>query len=402
MTAPPRDPRAPNLMTLVALAGVSALTMSVLLPSLPQIAAHFGTDYAFMQLSVSAYFAVTGLLQLAIGPLADRFGRRPVVLGAVGIFVLADIACIYAPSGEAFIAARLVQGAVVAGMALSRTIIRDIAPPERAASLIGYVTMGMAIAPMMGPAIGGWLGQSFGWQAIFWFLAALGAGLFALCWADLHETQRERAPDLTRQLRETPELIRARRFWGYVLTSALAAGTYYAYLGGAPIVAARIYGQGEAMTGLLMGLISLGYIGGNFLSGRLAHAWGMQRMILTGTLVATGCIAIAGLGVAAGITHPLMFFGAMIGVGLGNGMTLPSASVGLMNIRPRLAGTASGVGGAFMVIGGGALSAITGIIGQWGTTALPLIGFLGLVSAASVASGLWVRALERAAAARPA
>lgn len=391
----PASPARPNLMILIGLAGISAFTMSVILPALPSMAAHYGVDYAVMQLAVSLYFAFTGVLQLILGPLSDRYGRRPVLLFSIGGFTLASLFCTVAPTAGWLLAGRLAQGVVVSAMVLSRTIIRDTTSPEKAASLIGYVTMGMAVGPMLAPAIGGFLGETFGWQSIFLFTAAVGGTLWASCLVGLNETHVNRTGGFAKMRADAPALIRSRRFWGYVFTSGLAAGTYFAYLGGAPIIAVRIYGLGQTETGLFLGLISFGYIFGNYISGRFGGHWGSRVMLSAGTVVATaGIVAAAGM-VALGATHPIAFFGLMISVGLGNGMTLPSATVGLMNVRPSLAGTASGIGGAITIMGGGALSAATGIIGQWGENALPLAAFLFVVSLGSLLAAQYTLKVER-------
>ena len=123
----------PHVSTLMLIAGISALNMSIFLPSLAAMAVWFDTDYALMQLSVSAYLAVTALLQVVIGPISDRFGRRPVILWSMAIFVVATIGAVYAPSVEVFLAFRMMQGAVASAMVLSRAIVRDMFPQEQAA-----------------------------------------------------------------------------------------------------------------------------------------------------------------------------------------------------------------------------------------------------------------------------
>ena len=156
----------PHIMSLVAIAGLSALTMNIFLPSLPAMAKDLSVDYDRVQILVSGYIAMTALVQLIIGPLSDRYGRRPVMLGALAILLLASLVCMTAHSIELLTAARMAQTAVVAGLVLSRAIIRDMVPVEEAASMIGYVTMGMTLVPMVGPTVGGLLSDAFGWRAI--------------------------------------------------------------------------------------------------------------------------------------------------------------------------------------------------------------------------------------------
>lgn len=128
----------PHITTLVLLAGIGALSMNIFLPSLAAMAEYFETDYALVQLSISAYLGVIGVLQLIIGPLSDRYGRRPVMLWALAIFTLSTLGCLFAESIEVFLFFRALQAAVAAGIVLSRAIVRDMVPANEAASMIGY------------------------------------------------------------------------------------------------------------------------------------------------------------------------------------------------------------------------------------------------------------------------
>ena len=156
----------PHISTLILLAGLSALAMNIFLPSLPGMVAYFNTEYRLIQLSVALYLGVNAALQLLMGPISDRWGRRPVILWGLGLFLVATLGCIAAPNVYVFLTFRMVQASVVVAMVLSRAIVRDMVPQDRAASMIGYVTMGMAVVPMIGPAFGGLLDEAFGWQAI--------------------------------------------------------------------------------------------------------------------------------------------------------------------------------------------------------------------------------------------
>ena len=145
----------PHIFTLIVLTGLGALSMNIFLPSLPAMSEHFSTDYRVMQLSVALYLAGSAVLQIVVGPISDRYGRRPVLLWGIGIFLVATLGCILAPTIEVFLAFRMLQAVVVVGLVLGRAVVRDMYPQDQAASQIGYVTMGMAVVPMIGPAIGG-------------------------------------------------------------------------------------------------------------------------------------------------------------------------------------------------------------------------------------------------------
>ncbi|HVG48421.1 MAG TPA: MFS transporter, partial [Rubellimicrobium sp.] len=260
----------PHIATLILCAGLPALSMSIFLPSLAHMAEHFGTSYAVMQLAVSGYLATTAVLQVAVGSVADSLGRRPVMIGAFALFVLATLGTLLAPSAGVFLAFRMMQGAVVTGIVLSRAVVRDTVGPEESASKIGYVTMGMSLIPMVGPMIGGALDEVWGWRASFVFLAVAGIGVLALVLADQGETARRKGGGFVEQMGHYPALLGSRRFWAYTLCATFASGAFYALLGGAAFVAGRVYGLSPLWTGIALGSPAIGYALGNFLSGRFS------------------------------------------------------------------------------------------------------------------------------------
>jgi DHA1 family bicyclomycin/chloramphenicol resistance-like MFS transporter len=385
----------PHVVTLVLLAGVSALNMNMILPSMPSLARHYAADYGVVALSVSAYLALTAALQLLLGPLSDRFGRRPVVLASLAVFLVATLGCMLAPNIQAFLGFRMLQSTVASGIVLSRAIVRDMAPPDQAASLLGYVTMGMSLIPMVGPMLGGLLDEAFGWQSIFLATLLFGVVVSVVVWADLGETNLARSASFTAQFRAYPELFRSRRFWGYATTAALASGAFFAFLGGGPWVASHVLGLDPSELGLYFGFIALGYMLGNFRSGRYAGAVGLNRMMLLGGLVGTGGMGLALALFALGDGRALTFFGSILFVGLGNGLLLPSANAGMVSVRPHLAGSASGLGGALMIGGGAGLSVLAGALLGPRTGAWPLLWVMFACSALSVLSALDVMRTAR-------
>lgn len=391
---------APHVTTLVAMTGLSALTMSVFLPSLPRMAAWFQTDYAFMQLSVALYLAMNAVLQVLVGPISDAMGRRPVLIWGFAIFLVATLGCIFAPTAGIFLAFRMLQAVIVVAMALSRAIVRDMYDQSQSASVLGYVTMGTAVVPMIGPAIGGWLDQNFGWQASFWLLFVTGIGVLALIWADAGETATSRGRPFRDQVREYPELLRSPRFWGYSMAAACASGAFFAYLGGAPFVGSTIYGLDPGQLGLYFGAPAIGYFAGNFLSGRYSVRIGVDPMVLAGTLLITLGMGLLLIVFALGHGSAEVFFGFMVFVGLGNGMTIPNATAGMLSVRPSLAGTASGLGGVLMIGGGAALSVLAGHLLSAESGAMPLIWIMFLSGVAAILSVLFVMARARSLARR--
>lgn len=363
----------PHIVTLILLAGLAALVMNIFLPSLPNMTAYFDTEYRIMQLSVAVYLGVNAVLQLVIGPISDKLGRRPVILWGIAGFCVATIGCIYAPNITVFLIFRMSQAVIVTAMVLSRAVIRDCVPQDQAASMIGYVTMGMAVVPMIGPAFGGMLDQAFGWQSNFWLLFILGVGMYWLTWSDLGETARISGLTLKQQFKQYPELLTSPRFWGYAMASGLASGAFFAYLGGAPFVGTEVFGMEPAELGLFFGAPAIGYFTGNFITGRFSARTGVNRMIYIGCLINAVGISLSLLVLWLGYGSQWSFFGFMTFVGLGNGMTIPNATAGMLSVRPHLAGTASGLGGSIMLGGGAGLSALAGILLVPGSGPWPLL-----------------------------
>ena len=335
----------PHTVTLVLLTGLSALSLNVILPSLPGIAAWYDADYGVAALAVSAYLGLTAVLQLVLGPLSDRFGRRPVLLACFTAFLVATVGCLLAPTIEVFLGFRMAQAVIASGIALSRAIVRDMVPPDKAASLLGYVTMGMSLVPMISPMIGGWLDETFGWQSVFVLMLVFGVAVTALMAVDLGETNAQPSASFIAQFRAYPELVRSHRFWGYALTAALASGAFFSLLGGGPWVATNLLGMSPSSLGFHFGFVSLGYLVGNFLSGRYATRVGLNGMMLCGALVATFGVLVVLLLFAVGLRTPFSFFGPILFVGLGNGLLLPSANAGIVSVRPHLAGRPRGLAG---------------------------------------------------------
>lgn len=360
-------------MTLVMLAGIAAVNMNIILPSLPALAIHFDTDYALVQLALSAYLFATAFLQIFIGPLSDRYGRRPIILVSTIVFIAASLITALATSFEMYMVGRILQTSIATGIVLSRAIVRDMVPMEKAASMIGYVTMGMALMPMLAPMFGGILQDLYNWQAVNYFTAFIGAFALILFWLDIGETNKHKSSSFAAQFSEYPELLSSRRFWGYSFSTMFASGAYFAFLGGAPFIAEHYYDITPSALGAYMASLGVGYIAGNFISGRYSQHLGIAKMMYSGAIIASIAILISMFLVILEIKHPAVFFVPLAGVGLGNGMTIPSCMAGIVSVKPTLAGSASGLGGAIMIGGGAALSVFAGLVLDHNSSPIPLL-----------------------------
>jgi Bcr/CflA subfamily drug resistance transporter len=345
--------------------------------------------------SIAGYAGTTTVLQLLIGPLSDRVGRRPVILASLAIFIGASLGCLLSTDVWTFLLFRTMQAAIVSGLALSRVIIRDAEPPQKAASLMGYLSIAWAIAPMVAPTLGGTLDQLFGWRSNFWAFLVFGAAMLALCWLDLGETNKNPSETFTKQFQAFPSLFRSRRFWGYSLCMAFSIGALYAFLSAAPLVATTVFRMSPAKLGIYMGSTAAGFIVGSFVSGRFAARFPLTTMMVVGRLVA--CVGLAaGLGLLlAGFVHEVSLFGPCVFLGFGNGVSMPSSNAGAMSVRPELVGSAAGLSGALSGAGGALMSGITSTIVSESNSAFVLLGMMFLSSAMALLAALFVHWLDR-------
>ena len=380
----------PHIGTLILLAGLGAMVMNIFLPSLPQMAEYFGTSYAVMQLSVPLYLIFSAVIQLFVGPISDNLGRRVVMIWALGLFMAATLGCILAPNATIFLLFRILQAIAATSMVLSRAVIRDLYSQEQSAAKIAYVTMGMALVPMLSPAVGGALEQFFTWKASFWTMFLIAGAILVVVVKDMGETAQVSQKSLLGQFKEYPELLRSPRFWGYALASAFCSGAFFAYLGGAPFVGSEIFGLSPFWLGILFGAPAVGYFLGNFLTSQYASRFGVNTLVLWGCLANAIGGSISLLIFMSGYGSALTFFGMMTFVGLGNGLCIPNATAGMLSVRPHLAGTASGLGGAIMIGGGAGLAVLVGALLTPETGAYPLLWLMLLTAFAGTVSILIV------------
>lgn len=372
--------------------------MNMIVPSLANIAEDLRADYAVISLALGGYLAVTALVQLGLGPLSDRIGRRPVLLVALAIFSVASLGCALAQSAGIFLAFRMLQAGAISGYVLSMAIVRDTQDGSDVASLLGRIGMAMALAPMVGPMLGSVLDMAFGWRAVFMLYMAIGLGLLCLAWFDVGETVRPPSANDDPEEKRLTNLLSEPLFWCYALCTAFSVSAFYVFLAGAPLIATAVFGITTAALGLSVGSITAGFMFGSFLTARLVSRYAPSRLMLAGRLVACGGMLIGLLVLAAGIVSPLLYFGSTICVGIGNGMTIPSSNASAMSVRPRLAGSAAGISGALTLTGGALLATVTGFLLAGSASAEGLLLLMLMTSAAGLLAALVAIRLEGQAA----
>lgn len=372
------------------MAGASVMAMNVFLPVLPLLARDLGVSDAGAQTVLTLYLAATGLMQLFIGPLSDRYGRRPVVLWSIVVFIIGSAVCLLSQSIEMLLFGRLLQASSAACMALSRAIVRDMHGRAKAASMIGYITMAMAVMPMISPTLGGFVGEAYGWRATFWVLLAVGFAILVLTWFDLGETHAPAKSSISRQIADYRELMALPPIWGYIATATLGAGAYFSFLGGAPFIGINIAGLSPAQLGPYFALVALGYMGGNFVSGRFSERIGIEPMMLYGSLVTVIGPLLTMFLMLSFTPRAEFLFVPMMFVGFGNGMTLPNATAGAVSVRPELAGSASGLAGALQIGIGALLATLAGALITVQNIAMPLYFVMLLSTLGATLSAFWM------------
>jgi DHA1 family bicyclomycin/chloramphenicol resistance-like MFS transporter len=292
------------------------------------------------------------------------------------------------------LAGRVLQGAGgCAGIVLGRAIIRDGYDRERAAAMMGYVAMGFAVAPLIGPAIGGFVDDHFGWRASFGLLCALGGLATIAAFIYLPETNRAAAPEQKRAglLESFAVLIKVPAFLAYASASALATAVFFAFLGGTPFVASSILKLSGTEYGAYFGLAAFGYLIGNFLTARFTARFGIARVIIIGGFVGFAAAVLMAVAFAFGHITTFTLFAPIFIVGISNGLILPNAIAGGVSVRPDLAGAAAGLSGSLQ-IGVGAIATV--VIG-WAVAATESAFLLSVLMAVFAALGLaaclWTR-----------
>jgi len=389
-TARLRTGAGPLLALLMAMTAIGPLSLNILVPATPGLVATLKTDPATVQLTVSLYLLGLAVSQLALGPLSDRFGRRPVVLCGLLVTVVSSFVALFASSIGEIILARTIQAfGASTGLVIGRAIIRDLYERERAAAMIGWVATVMVVAPMVTPLIGGILDTAFGWEATFVFVGVYALLVLFWSWTSLQETRPDHVTSggLRFLVRETRALFKSRAFNAYVLAATLGSATFFAFLGGSPHVVIELMGESSAAYGAWFIITAFGYMLGNFAAANLSPRFGIDTMIraglgieLLGALVTILAVWLFPFG------GPATIFPTQFLVSFGNGTLLPSAIAGAVSVRPQAAGTASGIVGCAQMAVGALAAQGTSWIVAGSMTALPMAFTILLIVLAAIGS----------------
>src|ERR1700754_3620532 len=270
------------LLMLVAMTGVAPISLYMLVPALPVLATTFGRGISVAQMTVSLYMVGIACSQIIMGPLSDRFGSRPVLLGGIGLMVVASAAGIFGETLPQLIASRFLQAlGGASGMVISRAIIRDLYSRDRISYMISLVIAVMMIAQMLSPLTGGLLEITFGWRAIFYLITAASLAIVIMIAFMLPETRRDRAEGSSFR-GDIGSLIRSRAFIGFVLCQVLASQTIFAFAGGGPYIVVTQMGRSSAEYGAWFATTAFAYLIGNVFCVRFAPRHSLEKLIWFG------------------------------------------------------------------------------------------------------------------------
>jgi MFS transporter, DHA1 family, multidrug resistance protein len=368
----------PNTFALTALlalmTALGPLSTDMYLPSLPAIGLSLGASTAQVQLTLSAFLLGFAMGQIFYGPFSDKYGRRPLLLGGLALFIVASLLCMIAPGIELLIAARFLQALGAAGpIVLARAVVRDLYEGPRAARELARMGTIMGLVPAAAPVLGGYVQRFLGWPAHFAVAAACGIFGGIVISQKLPETMKtpSLAPiSLGGILKGFAALTDNKGFLAYLALMALAYGGLFAYISGSSFVLQGIYHLSEVAFGLAFAVGVAGYIGGTLAAQRLVPRAGIDTTIAVGVacLAAGGLIMLAcvllGRGHPAEIVMPMALY--LFGVGL----VMPQAMAGALMPFPDRAGSASSLCGFVQMLGGALIGAMVGHF--LGASALPL------------------------------
>jgi DHA1 family bicyclomycin/chloramphenicol resistance-like MFS transporter len=358
------------------------LSTDLYLASLPGLAADFAVTPAAVQRTLSLFVFGFGSAQLVSGPLSDRFGRRPVLIGGLSVYLLSGLACALAASLDWLVAARFVQAVgCCTAVVVARAIIRDAYAPAEGARVLAKASSMLSLAPILGPILGGYLQVTFGWRAAFVTLAIAGAMVWIAAWRSMKESNKKPNPDAMRPgnlIRTYHGVVRTPAFWAYALPGAISYASIFVFISGTPFVLIKILGVPTQYYGYLFAFGVCGYLGGTLICRRLLGSIGVARVLALGTAVGLA----GGLGflllVLAGVSHWTLVVVAQFVVMTAHGINFPCTQSGSLAPFPEKAGAAAGLFGCLVMYA--ALAAGTWVGGSHDGTLLPLASISATVA----------------------
>ena len=388
-------------LALASIALIGPLAVHLFLPVIPAVKAALGLSDALAQLTFSAALFGMAFATLFYGSLSDRYGRRPVLLAGLALFLLGSAVSALAGSIGTLVLGRLVQAVGAAcGLTLSRAIAQDVYGRERLVKALAYLTMFFTIGPMISPIVGGVLIDAFGWRSVFGFALLLGGLIALVAYVAVFET-RPPSPEHRpggNVLRNYYELFRHPRFTAFVLQSGFMTSTFLVAATAASSLLKDLLQRPSTEFGFYFLLFPFGFLSGNFITSRIGNRAANETMVLAGSLTSLAAVTVQSSLLLGGHVTPLTLFAPGFFITMGQGISLSYAQAGAMAINHKLAGTAAGIGVFVQNFCGAVFAQLYGLLADG--TAVPLTETTAISVLLALGAGLVPFAMARKA--RPA
>ncbi len=396
MTARPRPPAAPSAFLVVLFASLGAFapaSVALALPGMPAMARELGVGPGFAEHGLAAFFAMLSVGMLIYGPLSDRWGRRPVLLCGLALYVAASAACVLADRAEVFVAARALQAlGGAAAIVLARAIVHDLFPPVQMARMLSFMVPVAALVPLLSPLLGQWLLAQGGWRPIFAVQAGFGLACLvaaALVLAESLPPERRRPMRPAGILAAYGAILRDRTAAGHMLCGSAVYGAMMAYVGGSPAAYMGHHGVDSARYGLLFALGVGCVVTGALINARLVRRWGTSALLAGGTRGAALCaLAVAVVG-ATDVGGLPALVAALLGFLTCCGFVGSNALTNALSRCKEYAGTAAALFGTVQFAMGGLANLTVGALSDGSPAAMGAT--MAAAGALAALGNLWSR-----------
>jgi DHA1 family bicyclomycin/chloramphenicol resistance-like MFS transporter len=381
LTAPPRF----IFPLLAAITFIAPLAVHMMIPALQAIQTDLKISQGLAQATLALVMVVMAFSTVVYGGLSDQWGRKPVLLGGLALYVIGSELCYIAPDIWTLLAGRTLQGiGAGCGVVLARAIARDVYGMERVAQVIAYLTTAYVLGPLVAPPLAALMLPILGWRFLFLIPTILGLALIAVALFHLPETHRPVAQGpgmgmglmriVTTTFSTYVRLLRIRRFTAFALVPGLESGAFFANAAASPFLAMGTLGISPAEYALWFLFLPIGFMTGNFISARIGNRAPIERMTFLGTIICFAVVILQAVGlVVFGLSMEMLMM-PMALIGIGQGLCLPYAQAGTMQIDPAYAGSASGAVTFGQLFFAGVAQQIVGLIADG--SGLPMVAVM--------------------------
>ncbi|MFT5440045.1 MAG: DHA1 family bicyclomycin/chloramphenicol resistance-like MFS transporter [Alphaproteobacteria bacterium] len=378
---------------LAAITFIAPLAVHMMIPALQAIQTDLKISQGLAQATLALVMVVMAFSTIVYGGLSDQWGRKPVLLGGLALYVIGSELSYIAPDIWTLLAGRTLQGiGAGCGVVLARAIARDVYGMERVAQVIAYLTTAYVLGPLVAPPLAALMLPILGWRFLFLIPTVLGLALIAVALFQLPETHRPTAQGMglgriiTSTFSTYVRLLRIRRFTAFALVPGLESGAFFANAAASPFLAMGTLGISPAEYALWFLFLPIGFMTGNFISARIGNRQPIERMTLLGTIICFAVVILQAVGlVVFGLSMEMLMM-PMTLIGIGQGLCLPYAQAGTMQIDPAYAGSASGAVTFGQLFFAGVAQQIVGLIADG--SGLPMVAVMLCFSSAALIAAI--------------